>query len=313
VVVGLVAALVVGGIGWLIWSLDVQQRQTSQHLRETEAALADKGQTLALLEEERRRLSDAYDGLKERWAKTDQELQQVTQEATQTSAELAARSREHTELQRNLEEARKKRDALQAHVQALEQNLTAAAAEQASLESQLQAAQSRALTPAEMEQVAQAIAKRQEEERLLRDRLAMLSEAYEQTVRQRSEPPQPSAAEASPPVASSSLQALAPPPRADPGQLAARFRKLGESYVAIEDYPKAAETFERSLVLRDDPAVHARLAFLYGRMLHDPQKAQLHASLARFHPPTAGTIGAPASAHGLPRKGWRLVWDWLTQ
>ena len=109
--------------------------------------------------------------------------------------------------------------------------------------------------------------------------------------------------------------APAPPTRTEQNQLAARSRRLGDAYLASYQYPKAAEAFERALTLREDPTLHAKLAFIYGRMLHDAEKAQLHAALASStgQDPTVTALGSVAQAQGLPRKGWQLLWNWLTQ
>ena len=106
---------------------------------------------------------------------------------------------------------------------------------------------------------------------------------------------------------------LQPPAPSDVHRSAQRYRRLGDAYLATYQYPNAADAYEQALTFRDDPDTHARLAFLYSRLLHNPEKAQRHTAAAVARDPTSTTLGATAGAQGLPRKGWRLLWAWLTQ
>jgi len=92
------------------------------------------------------------------------------------------------------------------------------------------------------------------------------------------------------------------------GRRSARaYRQMGEAFANVQEYQKAAQALERSLTFRDDPAVHQELALLYGQYLHDPDPAARHAQASTHRPP------AQPSSNDLPRKSWRLTWQWLTQ
>jgi len=97
--------------------------------------------------------------------------------------------------------------------------------------------------------------------------------------------------------------------------LAERSRRLGDAYLAAYQYPQAVEAFEHALTFEENPTVHAKLAFIYSRILHNPDKAQPHVALAASNrqDPTVTALGSMANAEGLPRRGWRLLWAWLTQ
>ena len=95
-------------------------------------------------------------------------------------------------------------------------------------------------------------------------------------------------------------------------QLATRYRHLGEFCLAAYQYPRAADAFEKSLSYKDDPDVHASLAFIYGRLLLDPDKAALHTAFASEGKINAEHAFEPVNkSSGMPRRTRDLVWRWL--
>ena len=183
-------------------------------------------------------------------------------------------------------------------MRAIEADSAAVEAENVLLEQQLQETASAALSPAEVQQLTQAVARAQAEASRRREQLAMLSRAYEQAV----QAPSPKAAKGPQPPSSSEAQ-----------RSASRYRRLGDSYLAAYQYPKAAGAYEQALRFKDDPDTHTKLAFLYSRLLHNPAQAQRHLAQAATRDPTSTTLRVTPGAQGLPRKSWQLLWSWLTQ
>lgn len=314
-VLGVIALLLASaGGGWWGWSLWTLQRQTAQQLGHTEAALTERQRLLALAEEEHRNLSRAYEELKDRWMTTDREREALSQSSAQLTKDLSALTSERSDLQQQLEETRRQRSRLEEQVQIVQRDLAEASSEKATLERHVQDAASRpTLTMAEFEQLSLALAQRAEREQQLRERLLKLSRAYEQLA-QASPSPQRQSAKGSSPASPSANDALHRLQQAEARRNAAVQRKLGEAYFAIRQYDKASAALEESLRWRDDPAVHAKLAFLYTRMLSDRERAARHAAAAKSRSGGLTSFGSSyADAQGLPRSSRRLTWRWLTQ
>ena len=288
----LVTAL--GAGGWSLWILRRQERATTQRFQETQQSLRSTQETLAATDEERRELLLAYDELQGRLAKADTELTQLKDASTRMTAQLASLTSDRTALTKQLDDVTEQTRRLQDAMTAVEAQSAAVEAEKAALEQQLQDAASAALSPEEVQQLTQTVTRAQGDAERLREQMVTLSRAYEQLA----QPTAPSAAV----------------PAADDVRAALRYRRLGDLYLATYQYPKAAQAYERALTLKESPDVHTQLAFLYSRLLHDPARAQRHvAASAVYQDPTSTSLGVTPGAQGLPRKGWRLLWSWLTQ
>ena len=326
VVLGAVLAVaVLAGGGWWVAML---HRQTVQHLRQTQAALEEKAKSFVLLEEERQRLSTDYETLKTRWTKTDEELTQLSAASTQTKTELAGVANERTTLQQRLTETERQHATLQTQVEQLHRQMEEESRRRASLEAQMTTAEASGLTRAELEQISDMLIEQDQQVNELDERMGALSHAFEQLAWKHIElqeatgqgvrpGPAPSLAES----AEASAAEGAPISRREAKQrqrqaeeLAKRYQHIGEFCLAAYQYPRAADAFERSLTYKDDPKVHATLAFLYGRLWPNPEKASWHADRAPEGAITAQAVLDPTTkAEGFPRKTHKLVWRWLTR
>jgi len=97
--------LCLGTGGWWAWTRLTRQQQTDQQLQQAQAAFSKAQEQLTLLDGERRKLADAYDVLKDRLAKSDEELKRAGKSSEEMTANAERLSRERAELQRQLEEA----------------------------------------------------------------------------------------------------------------------------------------------------------------------------------------------------------------
>ena len=297
--------------GWYLWKLQERQRLTLSRLAETQASLAQSQQTMTLIEDERRKLAEAYETLRGRWNASDEELGRLKQAAGRMTKDLATVATERSGIAKDLERSRQAMADIRSQVDALQVELTASDARKAELETQLKEAASTSLTPAEVEQLGLALAQSQDEQEQLRAKLLELSRAYEAMA----------VAPAPAPVTSGAKQqsqaAAAASPEAEAvaaQQQAGRYRLLGEAYLASHRYPEAAEAFEQSLAYVDDPAVHTNLVFLYSRILSNPDKAVFHRARAPSQvDATTETLRTTAGTHALPRNSRKLLWEWLTK
>ena len=307
VFLSLVAVSALGIVGYVAWNLAIRQDQTAKKLWETEAALQSSRGTFQVLHDEYQKLSDEYDTLKNRWAKTSGELQQLAGSSAQMSATLSELSHTRAELQQTLEASQRSTEQLNTQLAHLQRETSTQERAFHAREAQLREAANRSLTLAELEQVAQHLLEQQRRARMLSERVAELSNAYEQLAQAN--------AQAQDGAGSPRARMTKPAVRArglSEQHLAALYRKLGESYLAIHAYQQAAEALEQSLALHDDPAVHEQLAVIYGRFLHDHEKAALHQTSKMPADEDVGSaLRGSAKAAGLPRKHRNLVWDWL--
>ena len=294
-IAGLMAVLLlVAAGGWYLWTLRRQTRATSQRLQETQQSLRDTQTTLAATEDERRELLAAYDELKGRLTTADGELTQLRNASAKMTSELTALASDRTALTKQLDDVTEQTRHLQDAMTAIDVEYATVEAEKVSLQQQLQKAASDALAPEEVQQLTQTVGRVQGEADRLREQMVVLSRAYEQLA----QAPSPSAGK----------------PATDDGRLAQRYRRLGDVYLATYQYPRAAQAYERALTLKEAPDMHTRLAFLYSRLLHNPEKAQRHAAAAAaYQDPASTTLNATPGAQGLPRKSWQLLWSWLKQ
>jgi len=321
VAIGLVMLPAIGLGGWAVWKLKREQERTAEQLRKTQTALSESQQSLTHIEEERQKLSEAYDDLKTHWSQSETELSQLKQTAAQMNTELATLTTDRSELQRQIDESKTQTVRLRTSIESLEREYAVVEAEKTALEGQLNEARNTGLTLAEAEQLQAALARERAQEAHLHEQIVELSRAYEQMAqvwRQDQQEPRRKSRGITARDAHGSEASSHPPPApsaAENNRLAQRYRSLGDAYLAAYQYPKAADAFERALTLREDATLHAKLAFIYGRMLHDADKARLHTALASSAgaDPTVTALGAVAQAQGLPRKSWRLLWAWLTQ
>lgn len=313
VTVAVVGLLLLGGFAWWITRLEQQRRYTKKILEQTEAALDAKNKAFDGLEEQRQQLGNDYDTLKTRWNKTEDELSQARVSAERTQTELAATSQQRLELQARLNETEQRDSGFRADIQRLKQQMQEHAQRSAVLEQQLQS-QAAGLTRAELEQVAEKLVGQQHETVALDERMQALSHAFEELAWKHIEL-QELTGQGAPAGDIADTWAAAPSPQAkkEAAMLAARFRRMGEFCMASYQYPQAAEAFERSLAYKDDPAVHTALAFLYGRLWPNPDKAGKHAAFASPGYAAKQVLDPTTKAQGLPRKTRHLVWDWLTR
>ena len=309
---GLTAALSVvmvitllGAGGYLYWKLHLREQETAQRLEESQASLGKTQGSLSTLQEEHQRLSQDYDTLNGRWKATEEQLEQVKREAERLSTQLTALTTERTDLKRQVADGVREETRLQGQLKMTEQQIASSQAERAVLEAALSETAARAITPEELRQLAGTIAAQREEHARLQGRVEKLSQAYEQLARTGSPTQQAEVAVGQP----------TSPARSSPEEIrsARLYRDLGDAYLATTRYAEAAGMFEQSLTLKEDPEVHSRLAFLYGRLLHDPVRAARHAARSSNHDDVTAGLAAASRADGLPRKNTRLVWRWLTQ
>lgn len=339
------ALTVLGGGAWFIWTLKVQEGHITRQLSDTQGVLAERQASLALLEEERQKLADAYAGLKGQWAQCDQDLQALTQASKEMDARLSTLAGERTGLQQDLARTAQEQKRLTADAEGLRRDLTAKDRKIAGLRTELEAAAARSLTQAELEQVAARIAEEQHEGERLGRRILELTREYETLTHSVQVPEQEpiawsAAGPSDPPrdperasvfvtehssreeIAAAArivqerrrIDGLVPQfperERLSPSDQAERYWTLGESYFTSRQYLEAAEAFETSLHYEDHPAIHAKLVFIYGRMLHDEAKAAAHRVKAGSIDPVRAGLTNYAKAHGLPRKSFRLVRRW---
>lgn len=323
-VAGLLVLLGCGG--WLVVSQQQKQQQTQQALKRTQDELEEKSKTLGILEEEREKLASSFETLKGRWAKTEGELQQTKTAAERAQEQLETASNERASLQQRLDDSEKRHRAIQGEVDQMRLKIEEAARQRAAFESQIKQAAGAGLTRAEIEQLSDVVAIRASNAKELEERMEALSHAFEQLAWKhielqeqtgQSAPPGPSPLMAEPGFTPAS--ASAPISKEQEKQqmreaeaLSKRYRHLGEFCMAAYQYPRAAEALEKSLSYKDDPQVHATLAFLYGRLLLDPEKAALHAAFAPDGAVTAeNVLSKTTQASGMPRRDRDLVWRWL--
>lgn len=296
--------------GWVLWAQRRQYLQATRQLQRTQTALTEKDTLLTALQDEQQRLAEAYDTLKTRWAQSDQQVKQLTETAAQRAKETDALSRTRSSLEQQLQETRAAQAQLQQQLQGLQREVTAKAAETATLTQRLKELDRRAMTEAELEQLAELLEDGQKRQAFLKERILELSNAYEALARQA-----PAAAAAKP--ASADLPpVVVPDPRVSEAhrrKQADLQRQLGDIYLAAYQFDKAAQAFEQSLALHDDPNVHAQLAFIYNRFLHDEERANRHVALAIGVEPATRALDPMAHQQGLPRRDERLVWKWLIQ
>lgn len=302
-IVGVLVVAIGGAGGWFAWR---HQQQTLQQLRATQLTLTTRDATLKTLEDEHQRLSESYETLKERWATTDTQAQQLSHTSAEQTKQLATLTTDRAKAQQQLEETKKEKQQLLRQMHTLDQQAADAAAKQSVLKAQLNDLAVHSLTPAEAEQLAQSYAESVEQRRQLAERLTTVSRTVEQLTQSQEQ------LEAQVLKRNSTSQTKLPTyPNAR--QLATLYNELGNSYLATYQYARAADALERSLTFQDDPETHNRLAFLYSRLLHNRQKAEQHLAKASSSDPATGTLGGAASAYGLPRSDWQMLWQWLTQ
>ncbi len=166
----LVGALLLGAAGWWTWKQATHARQTDQQLQQARSALSTSQEQVTLLDGERRKLAADYDALKDRWAKSDEELKRLGKSSEEMAGELERLSRERAELQHRLEEG----------TQTAEHRAQRAAADRTALEAKLSDV-TRASQELETagEQLQERLQQQAGERERLGDQLMELSRAYE--------------------------------------------------------------------------------------------------------------------------------------
>lgn len=307
--------LVLGGVGWVGWRGYGWSRDMRQRLAATEAELTQRQNSLTLVEEERQKLSGAYETLKTRWTESDKALQELTHSSKQMTTELATISTERSGLAHRLEASSREQQLLQEKIAALQREAASTESARTALQSQVHEVIIRSLSPNELQQLTNALIQQQSAEEQREGQLAELSRAYEELATHSIDSALASTSSSSHRVRAAGADTTRMRPNGLPAQQAARlYRNLGESYLATTQYPKAAEAFEQSLQWEENPTVHGKLAFLYSRFIHNREKAEYHAARAPAGQPSAVTaLGSTAKEQGYPRSGWQLIWQWLTQ
>lgn len=313
VCLGLIGVLAAGTGGYLLYVNYTQRLALARRLDSAHTALAQRERNLTEMEIQRQRL-----------AKDEEEARRKLTLADEAAARLGRDRERLNEQVLGLTAARQKDAAaytnatarvasLEGHLASLTDEQHRLQAEKEALEQAMLRRDQRSLTAAEIEQVSQALTAQAHERARLEQHLAELSTSYEQLAQDRRQlqagidahPPEPGS------TWSSQLAAWSTTLRTHEDQMAARYKELGEGYLRIRDYARAAEAFETSLALRDDPALHSQLALLYSRFLHHADRAKRHTAQSREVPSIRP--GDSARAQRLPRSGWSLLRDWLTQ
>lgn len=314
ILVGLCVLALLGIGGWWSYDLYGRNRQTVKQLQQAQASLQDKQSTLALVEEERKKLSDEYEILKTRWKETDAQLQQVTQESAQVKGEVASLSSEKAGLQQQVQEAAAQQRSLEGRMDQLRKDLAAQEANRAVVELQFKQAMQRSLNGSEIEQVSESFAQQRIETERLRQLLGECADQYEALLdrsdrleKRLAENPQEQKARHAQELIEAKTRAL------ETAHLAVLYQQLGDSSMANAQYVQAARAFEKSLSYQDSAIVHGKLAFIYDRLLIDHDKAAIHARSAPSGYNIKEALAATAKEAGLPRSSWKLVWQWLTR
>lgn len=312
---------------WKIRQLTEQQRRTTQELQQTASSLQAVQQAKAELQQVYEQLTQDYDTLKSRWTQSEQERKRLAEDLQQLNSDLATRVKERDDVSRQVTSLTQALDDAKAKVHRAQEELAgvkraqlafqekevSAREREGALRAQLDQVADHFLTLSEAKQLAAAFAKERAEKLQLRDRLVALSRVLEPHAQ---EPPYETRSGLAPSGGQPPAFAQRPSPRLPIGpgtkELAALYRELGVLYLATHQYPKAAEALEESLAIEDMKAVHAKLAFIYERLLANPDQATYHARMAHPLRPGGVVLGAKAEAYGLPRNDRRLVWQWLT-
>lgn len=311
---GLGVLAAVGAGGWWSYNLYNQHQQTMQQLQQTQASLQDRQNTLAMIEDERKKLSDEYEALKTHWKETDAQLQQVTQESTQVKGELASLSSEKAGLQQQAQEASAKQKTVEDKLAKLQKDMAAQAADRVAIESRLKENLQRSLSVSEAEQVSASFTQQRIETEQLHQLLEESADQYEALLdksnaleQKMAENPQERQARHEQELVEARTRAM------ETAHLAVLYQRLGDSYMAHTQYAEAVQAFEKSLTYRDDSIVHGKLAFIYDRLLVDHNKAVFHARSAPSGYDIKEALAFTTKESGMPRSSWKLVWQWLTR
>ena len=299
--VGLLLAGLIGMMGRAIHLLTQAQRQAAHALQDTQGSWAKSQDALRLSEDERTRLAHDFDALKEQWGKSEADLTQRSQELQERKTASEAFSAERAEAAKQLEASQQQRRELEQTLKQAQQQVEVERSGQRALTDQLDRAKSQALTREELEQLSHAVDAEHAEQQRLSDWVEELSRAYEQLAWDR--PAEPALRDKV--VSARKATPAGRTVRAYVDDQATLRRQMGDAYLAMGLYEKAAQCFEQSLQLQDDPQLHGVLAVLYERYLRDPVRAEAHA-LQRGQP------NPPSEAVALPRKDWPLIRDWLS-
>ena len=311
---GLLALIVLAAGIWWGSQLYQQHQATLQQLSQAQSSLQDKQNTLSLVEQERKKLSEEYETLKTHWKDAEDHLQQATQESTQAKGELASASQEKANLQRELEEASGKQATFEAQLKQLHNDFDAQKAEHAASEAKLQQTTQRSLSFFETQQVSESFSQQSAEIEHLRQILEECADQYEALLDRSSELEKKLAENPQERQARHERELIQAKTRAiESAHLAVLYQRLGDSYMANTQYAQAAQAFEKSLTYSDDSATHGKLAFIYDRLLADHGKAAFHARLAPGGYDIKEALAVTAKESGMPRNSWKMVWKWLTR
>jgi len=308
-----VCVLALGTAGYALYMNYTKRQELAGQLATTRATLEERQRALTKLEEQRQHLAQQYEDAQRKQTASEADVVRLTQERQHLNTQVTTLSKEHSEASKALKETDTKLATLREELASLDRAHQTLQEEKQALERAVMHRDAKSLTTAELEQVSKELASRDAAKEELVQQLADLSGDYERLAQDRQQlvqgidahPPEPGTTWAS------QLAAWATGLGSREETLASQYKEVGEGYLRIGDYARAAEAFEQSLQLREDPELHTHLAFLYSRFLHQGDLARQHTAQS----PTLPSLqpGDASRAQHMPRSGWQLLRDWLTQ
>ena len=308
-----VCVLALGTAGYALYVNYAKRQELTAQLGKAEAALTKRQHALDEVEAQRQHLARQFDAVQQRQKAADADAAQLTQERQDLAAQVTTLTSEHSTQAQQLKQTDEQLARLREEMGTLARAHDTLQAQKRALELAALARDSKALTHAEIDQLSETLVTQEATHQQLAQQLADLSGDYERLAQDRQQlvqgidahPPEPGTTWAS------QLAAWATGLSTREETLASQYKEVGEGYLRIGDYARAAEAFEQSLKLREDPELHTRLAFLYSRFLHQGDLARQHTAQS----PTLSSLqpGDASRAQHMPRSSWRLLRDWLTQ
>ncbi len=308
-----VCVLALGTAGYALYVNSTKRQELTAQLGKAEAALTTRQHALDEVEAQRQHLAQQFDDVQQRQKAADADVARLTQERQDLAAQVTTLTSEHSTQAQQLKQTDEQLARLREEMETLAHSRESLQAEKRALEQTMTARDRKALTRAETDQLSDALAQQAAQKQQLAQQLADLSGDYERLAQDRKQlvqgidahPPEPGSTWAS------QLAAWATGLGTREDTLASQYKDVGEGYLRIGDYARAAEAFEQSLKLREDPELHTQLAFLYSRFLHQGDLARQHTAQS----PTLPSLqpGDASRAQHMPRSSWQLLRDWLTQ
>lgn len=302
-----------GAAGYAVYLNYTKRQAMAKELAAAQTTLAERQRAFKLLQEQQLKLMQEDEETRRKQEASETQVTQLSQERERLNSQVALLAQEQRKGATSLKDAMDQVNWLHADVASMEQEHKRLQEEKHALETAVMRRDRQSLTTAEIEQISQTLAALDAERTRLAQHVEELSHAYEQLADDRrklaegmdTHPPEPGSTWAS------QLAVWATGLGKHEDVLAIRYKEVGQGYLAIHDYGRAADAFEKSLELHDDPALHTELALLYSRFLHNADLAGQHAAAS----PTIPSMrpGDSARAQRMPRSSWQLLRDWLTQ